>query len=176
MGVTLLVGLNHLGCNPSPRSTRTRRLSVCKRNEYYSHMIHKLWSRRITVNGDHWSVPLHGPVWLANKEQLYAYSLSWYSRNVHHAILKLFVCMMRIGYWHLRADVKGSDVPTLRSLVEERMRSVDVFSTQLETGIASDLNISAAITPNGMYFHSTHLPLSPFLLLLTQKDMVEWWC
>ena len=48
-----------------------------------------------------------------------------------------------------RADIKGSDVPSLMSLlvVEERMRSSEYFQHWLETGRASGLKNSAHSYP-----------------------------
>ena len=55
------------------------------------------------------------------------------------------------------ADINGSDVPSLRSLlvVEERMRFSGCLKYLLVTGMVSSHKNSAPITLHGMYFPYT---------------------
>jgi len=84
---------------------------------------------------------------------------------------RLLYWALRTGYWCRRADIKGSDVPSLGSLfvVEGRMS----FQHWLVTVRAFSHNNSSPVTSSWKtYFPSNHL-ISHHLLLLSEKDIAE---
>ena len=94
---------------------------------------------------------------------------------VNPALADICIYLLLTLTW--RVDVKGSDVPSLRSLLvaEERMRSSECFPHWLETGKAC-VHKTAPITSSWNHVPSLHSISSPCRpILLSEKNLVGWW-